>query len=280
MPTVSYLSGGLLGDFIHQLSVINEIFIKTGQKGDLYITDKVGDRFRRGLDTTFNDIYDIVSKQPYIHSFEIFNNQSFDIDLSMWRTTPLYGRSWTKIFSDCYSIHWGANKWLYSENSNNNNNTRIIISTSTSRWNNVIDYKKLLSYFDNKDIIFLCSELESYNFFKDMSGVIIPFYLCKNFTDLVNVISECKLFIGGLSMPLAVADALHKDRIAIMPRHRDPDGSDKFDTEIAIATDKRYVSTNEDLIQLIPNVVGQERNSMATVVGIKKIKVINGILKF
>ena len=189
---IAYISGGLLGDFIHQLSVVNELFIITGKKGILYIACN-GDLFRKGVEHTYHDIWGTISKQPYIDSFKIFNNQKFDIDLTVWRTLTLRpGLSWTKIFSDCYNIDWGANKWLHSENSNMNNH--IIISTSTNRWNYMIDYKQLLSHF-NDPVIFLCCELESYNFFKDKSGVIIPYHLCKDFTELVDMISGCKLFI-------------------------------------------------------------------------------------
>ena len=45
--SVIYISGGLLGDFFHQLSIINENYIKTNKKGILYIAD-IGDTFRSG----------------------------------------------------------------------------------------------------------------------------------------------------------------------------------------------------------------------------------------
>jgi hypothetical protein len=34
---IKYTSGGRLGDFMNQLSVINENYIKSGRKGMLYI---------------------------------------------------------------------------------------------------------------------------------------------------------------------------------------------------------------------------------------------------
>ena len=37
MDPILYVSGGLLGDFINQLSVINEKYLETGRKGILYI---------------------------------------------------------------------------------------------------------------------------------------------------------------------------------------------------------------------------------------------------
>ena len=57
---IIYISGGLLGDFIHQLSVINENYIKLGRKGILYIANNIGgDNFTFGLQQTFDDTYNI-----------------------------------------------------------------------------------------------------------------------------------------------------------------------------------------------------------------------------
>jgi hypothetical protein len=85
--SIIYISGGLLGDFIHQLSIINEVYIKTKKKGVLYIAN-IGDTFRNGLDKTYNDLYEIVILQEYIEDFKIYNNEKYDIDLSIWRSYP------------------------------------------------------------------------------------------------------------------------------------------------------------------------------------------------
>ena len=52
---IIYISGGLLGDFIHQLSVINEKYLETGRKGVLYISTSVGDGFRFGIGRAYSD---------------------------------------------------------------------------------------------------------------------------------------------------------------------------------------------------------------------------------
>ena len=36
---ISYIAGGLFGDFFHQLSVIKEKYMQTGKKGILYIAN-------------------------------------------------------------------------------------------------------------------------------------------------------------------------------------------------------------------------------------------------
>ena len=70
-----------MGDLIHNLSVINENFYKTGRKGILYI-ENIGDTFHTGLEYTYNDTYDIISKQKYIKTYKIRDDEAFQIDLN------------------------------------------------------------------------------------------------------------------------------------------------------------------------------------------------------
>ena len=57
---IKYIIGGMFGDFIQSLSVINETFYNTGRKGLLYISDGYGgDPFRNGLQNT----YPVIIKQ-------------------------------------------------------------------------------------------------------------------------------------------------------------------------------------------------------------------------
>ena len=86
--SIKYISGGLLGDFIHQLSIVNELYIKTNRKGIIYIAN-IGDNFRNGLEKTYSDLYDIVMLQEYIEGFKIYNGESYDYNLSEWRTYQL-----------------------------------------------------------------------------------------------------------------------------------------------------------------------------------------------
>ena len=54
MEFIIYYSSGRLGDFIYQLSVINENFLTTGKKGILYISDKP-EAFAHGLQKAYED---------------------------------------------------------------------------------------------------------------------------------------------------------------------------------------------------------------------------------
>jgi hypothetical protein len=66
---IVYISGGLFGDFIHQLSIVCEKYNDTGRKGILLITDKVGDTESFNVQRTYRDMYDILMKQEYIQDF-------------------------------------------------------------------------------------------------------------------------------------------------------------------------------------------------------------------
>jgi len=83
---IRYISGGLLGDFIHQLSVVKEIYDKTGRKGILYIsnTARPNEPFTFGLEKVYKDTYPFISVQFYIDSYHIHQNQEYDINLSSY----------------------------------------------------------------------------------------------------------------------------------------------------------------------------------------------------
>ena len=73
-----YISGGKLGDFIHQLSVIKYNYDNFGKKGVLYLAN-IGDNFSLGLERAYNDTKDIILKQDYILDYQLYNNQRVEM---------------------------------------------------------------------------------------------------------------------------------------------------------------------------------------------------------
>ena len=61
---------------------------------------------------------------------------------------------------------------------------------------------------------------------------------CKNFTQIATAIKNCKLLIATLSMPLALADGMKKQRIAIMPP------SNCLDNQISKKTNGNWIDEN------------------------------------
>lgn len=213
---IIYLAGGKLGDFIHQLSVVFEKFLKTGKKGKIYITEEVGDSFYMGLVETFNDIFPFISKLPYVDSLLIYKGEKIDFNLSSWRMQPniqLY--SWQEIFYFSYDVDWGRNAWLASD-VNSNLKDVILISTNPTRWNNNIDWHGLFNCLKGP-FLFLNTNVSEYDHFCSKAKTIIPSLDCSSFIEMASAIQSCKLLVGNLSLPLAIADGMRKKRIAIIP---------------------------------------------------------------
>lgn len=220
MEYITYVSGGLLGDFIHQLSIIKENYIKYNKKGILYISN-IGDNFRLGLQVAYDDTKEFILKQEYIHDYKIHNNEPYDINLSSWRNSPLLPiTSWNNIFGKEYSVEWAKHKWI-DVSINDLFVDKIIITYSLNRWNNSYDYNSLFNRFNIDEIMFVGLQDNEYNTFIQNTQLNIPFYKCTTLYELLIAINSCKLFIGNLSSPLAFAYAVHKKSIAILPDSTD-----------------------------------------------------------
>jgi len=135
--TITYLAGGLLGDFINTLSVIQENYIKTGKKGVLYISNQ-GDSFRMGVEQAFKDTYEIITQQEYISNYFIYNNEPYDINLSYWRYYPeAQWKNWYLKYKATYKVEWGTHIWLSIDKCNFN-------------WEKYTEHYSDLSIFKNK----------------------------------------------------------------------------------------------------------------------------------
>jgi hypothetical protein len=210
-PYISYISGGAFGDFIQQISVINENFYKTGQKGILYLSRKEH-HFFGGFDYTYNDTYTLIKNQRYIHDYKIHDNESFDYNLSVWRTREdiFLNGNWYNTFKQIYNVEWGKHKWIHTTLDEKYKDI-ILINTTDYRWPTNINFTDWSN--DTSNILFICSDKKQYDFFINKTSLHINILLINNFNDLCIAINSCKLFIGSQSAPLAIAHATHKDRI-------------------------------------------------------------------
>jgi len=210
---IIYISGGLLGDFFHQLSIIKENYINTGKKGILYLSNV--ERFRNDLATVYKDTYEIIILQEYILKYEIHNNQHFNINLSSWRQNKyLWSRQIIYTFKDEYGIDFGKHKWLTNIENNIEWNDKIIINTTSYRFpddpKHLAFYNKLFNEMPHDKIIFVSAIEEEYINFMNKTNLKINYYKPASLMDLCIVINSCKLFLGSLSSPMSIATALHK----------------------------------------------------------------------
>lgn len=223
---ISYISGGMFGDYIQQLSVINENFYKLGRKGILYITEAVGDTFRNGVEATYKDTYDTIKAQKYIKEYKIFEGGQCHVDLSIWRYSHLtFKTNWYNIFTYTYNIKWGSHKWLSVPVDKKWENT-VFINMPSHRFSTTFDYNKLYSMY-GKSLVYLTHDPKDYEHFKSRTNLDIDCYYPSSFTDTCIAINSCKLLAGGLSGMLTIAHACHKDRIICLYG-----GADIFNTEL------------------------------------------------
>jgi hypothetical protein len=205
--TINYLASGRLGDFILQLSIINENYKNTGKKGNLYMTEQK-EGFLYGIVNTFNDIKDIIRSQEYINIFKIHEGEHTNINLSNWRHNGLlYRKNFYHIFKDQYNVEFGKHKWLNVEYDEKWKD-KILVNHSSRRIESSLNFKRLEeTYKDN--MIFIANDDNDYILFKNRYNVNIEQYKPASFKDLCVAINSCKLLIGGLSSPLCISMALH-----------------------------------------------------------------------
>ena len=227
-PVIKYISGGLFGDFIHQLSVIKEKYIETGKKGILYIAN-IGDNFRMGVEYTYGDTFNIISKQKYILDYKLHNGEGIDINLSQWRYMPYLSYApFHMVFSMYYGIKWGNTNWLEDLPQNDTYKDIVFINTSIMRFPRETNYKKFKDIFGEK-LIFLSSSIDEYKYFTEMSKIDISVHYVDKFDEMCMLINSCKLFIGALSGMLTIAHACGKQRIVCLPTKTSETLSHYFD---------------------------------------------------
>jgi hypothetical protein len=212
---IVYVSGGKLGDLIHQLSIINEMYLTTERKGILYLRP---DHFNSNYLITYNDTYNLIKQQPYIEKYVIWNGEPYEIDLSTWRFSPLlYKRSLQTIFSSIYSIDWARSPWLFVGEKKPELMSKMLFCCSEcpGRFPDKINFNKLFAKYGINNVLFITQTISEYNTFFSKTGIKLQLYTPSSIEDFVNSINSCALFIGNLSSPLTYAYALHKSNITL-----------------------------------------------------------------
>lgn len=217
--TIKYKSGGKLGDYLNQLSVICEKYYETGQKGELYIYQLPNDhdKFVFGIDYTYNDTYKFLMSQKYIKNYKIYKDENVEINLSDWRNNISYLKqkynnvNWYDIYNYQYKIEWGKQKWLNSDIDSKWNN-KIIINNPFYRHlsvNAIIKIKQqIIDVLDS--CVFISNDIEDHKYFCNIIGCNIEYYKPKNFNETVVIINSCEYGIFGFSSYAVIANGLHK----------------------------------------------------------------------
>jgi hypothetical protein len=208
---IIYKSKGLLGDSIYQLSIVAENFYSTGRKGIVYLSNEIP--FRFGIEKAFNDTYQLVKEQIYIKDYIIWDTQPYEIDLSIWRDSPLlYKTNWRYIYQSIYNVPWGLHRWIDIPKDDKWKDTVIINAPPYRNISPNINYLEISKTY-GKNLLFMSFNQQDYFIFMDKTSILIDYYCPNSLYEFVQAISSCKLFVGELSAPLSISIACHTETI-------------------------------------------------------------------
>ena len=246
-----FLVGPRLGDLLHSLYIIKDL--SDGQKCDVYVTDNVpfmGNHFSLGFENTYNDIYPIISKLPYINRFLKYENEIDDIiDLRTFNInyTYLYKVNWYESFHNLYdtSDKFKNEAWLDEIKDNNYKSyeNKVVINFSDGRYDD--NYDQLLeNIIKNNDCIFITTkgDFRGYDKFKFKS--LLKIKECESFSEMYSIIEYCKFFVGNQTMPLALAHGLFKPHLGFLYKNDAIHYKDNYNTKYFWIDQKKRISGN------------------------------------
>lgn len=217
MENKSFLAAGKLGDFIHQLCVCKYTYEQTGQRVNLYVTNK-GEDFERPLEATYQELLPVISKQCWLNEFKIYDSDKHkvDADLSGFRTSPLlYRTNWLRLYFQTFlniSDPPKNYKWIDIETIDESCNDLVLINRSVHRSpitpSKHAIYDRLISEYK---CAFICYEESQYNSFPYSSK--IPMIKVNSIEEFYIKLNSCKHYCGNLSAPSAMATSLNKSRL-------------------------------------------------------------------
>jgi hypothetical protein len=212
---ISYISGGKLGDFLNQLSVVCEKFYESGRKGILYIYN-IGDNFLFGLENTYNDTYNVIMNEKYIQEYKIYNGENIDINLSFWRNNHTFIQTFKEIYDNNFGVDWAKHKWITGK-INSYWEDKIIINVTMIRFlsDNSLQKMKEIINKNMTNIVFVGENENDFNFFSQNIGCNIVHYKPISFDDMISVVNSCKFAYLGLSAYGVIANSLKKEHIII-----------------------------------------------------------------
>lgn len=221
MESKKFLAGGKLGDFFHCLSVCKFVFDKTQFKSDILLSNS-GDTFLKSLENTKNELYPILSQQEWFNSITLYNNEDYYINLSSFRHSNfLYQTSWIdllfKTFFDGEETPRNY-KWISVKEKDDTLSDCVLINRSIR---NTVNEKNLEynNIINNNKCYFICFEKSQYDNFAFKNDV--ELLLIDNLYDFIVKLNSCKLYVGNLTGPTAIATSMDVPRLIELPNNSD-----------------------------------------------------------
>jgi hypothetical protein len=206
--TNNYVCGGIFGDVIYVLYVIQSEFLSKNIKGNYYIDDKevVKGEHTFVPEKTFEDINSYILKLPYIESFNVCedrNNIEPYVNLDLWRRCTY--TNFINTFLEVYSLNHYNIPWLYSYNYFNKYSNTVFMHRSVRRNNPLFPHQELIEKYKPTFIAFGSEEYNKF-IYKDQ----LPLKLCSSMEEFVDTMSVCKYFICNLTSLAAISMAMYK----------------------------------------------------------------------
>lgn len=213
MSNLSYNIGPKLGDFINGLMVPKYIYDMCGETADIYMSD-MGCTYTFPIEQTYEELFEVVSKQPFVNSFSLHKGEKCDYDIYKFRQSPvIFKEDWFNVYFRMFFDKPAPDPYKWMEMDAPSNSLILInrsvrpMSPHTYMW-----YDKFLSINRDRDIRFICTDPIQYELFplKDKMGVILSPSIYHTFL----LIAGCSTFVGNQSSPLAIASSLGVHRVA------------------------------------------------------------------
>lgn len=245
-PTINYVCGGRLGDFIHALYAVMCKYELTGHKGNVYITDNTslgGDVFTFDLKRTYDELYPIVSKQVYIASFSIYSDQKYDINLNDFRNYGgLYKESWLQIMANTYQFPLIEKPWITLNTYDDKYKDVVLIHRSTYSHRQIKNFFNILGPIAQKNkCMFITCNVKEYELFP--LKYLVPMELKSNLLEMYTAINSCKFFIGNQSSPLVIAYSLFKPALGELTEGRFYDNTNHYESFNWVGFQGNYTKT-------------------------------------
>lgn len=254
MKNVNILIGGKLGDFLLGVYGAQLLCKSKNIKANIYMID-IG--WELGIETAYKDLHPIITSQPYINDFQILTEYYLDPIQTPKQNSPiqifnkklieegyilddylrsplLYKACWTDIYADMYGVlPLQNNVWLNFSKKDPKFENSVIIHRkfSPERFSTEFPYKEIIDQYDS--VYFISANKNDYDQFPWKEG--IEFIKIETLEQWFTVISSCSMYVGNLTAPVVMAQALDKMRIVELPFNEDAHhwiGEEKYSTNI------------------------------------------------
>ncbi len=224
---IHYIVSGRVGDLLHSLYVVKANYVKTGCKGNVYITDAGkwgGDSFAIGVERTHQELYELVTHQSYISKFEVYDGtQQINVNLNSFRwNRKIYTMTWCELLADTFDVPLIEDPWLVPPITwyNPSYKNKILIHRSHYPQRHSGNFLEIVSPIvdahntasPENSCGFLTCVPSLYDIFPLKESIQLEYV--ETFKDMVSAIYSCKLLISNQSSPLAFAYAMFKPAVA------------------------------------------------------------------